>query len=139
DDCCPQTPNGDFVVPNDITSRGLVLKLDTTKYTATVVTQYIRSKGFLAAFLGNTELLGNGGAVVGWGSQPFFSEFSKSGKMVLDATFPAPDQSYRTYVERWKGFPSYRPDGGVKKHGSQATVYASWNGSTEVKKWGVLC
>ncbi len=138
DHCCAQKPTGDFSVPSNITSRGLVLKLDMTAHTATLVSQYVRSQGFLAAFLGSTELLGNGGAVVGWGSQPYFSEFSKSGKLLLDATWPEPDQSYRAIVERWKGFPSYKPDGGVKKKGSRATVYASWNGSTEVKKWVVL-
>jgi len=138
DHCCAQNSAGKFSIPKTGASRGLVLQLDMTKHTATLVRQYIRSKDFLAAFLGSTTLLGNGGALVGWGSQPFFSEFSKSGKLLLDATFPTPDQSYRAYLQRWKGFPSYKPNGGVKKKGSRATVYASWNGSTQVKKWVVL-
>src|SRR5205085_6290850 len=105
DHCCAQKSNGDFSVPKNVTSRGLVLKLDMTAHTATLVSQFIRSKDYLAGALGNTQLLGNGGAVVDWGSHQFFSEFSKSGKMLLDATWPAPDESYRAYVERWKGFP----------------------------------
>jgi hypothetical protein len=138
DHCCAQKSTGKFSIPSSATTRGLVLKLDLTKKTATYVTQYIRSKGFLAAFLGSMQLLGNGGALVGWGSQPYFSEYDKSGKLLLDATFPAPDQSYRAQLERWKGFPAAKPDGGVKTSGSKATVYASWNGSTQVKQWVVL-
>jgi hypothetical protein len=138
DHCCAQKSSGKFQIPRSATTRGLVLKLDLTKHTATLVNQYIRSKGFLAGFLGSTQLLGNGGALVGWGSQPYFSEFSRSGKLLLDATFPEPDQSYRAYLERWKGLPGYKPDGGVKSKGGKTTVYASWNGSTQVKSWVVL-
>ncbi len=40
---------------------------------------------------------------MGWGSQPYFSEYSKSGKLLLDASFPSPDLSYRATVGTWVG------------------------------------
>ena len=138
DHCCLQKPNGNFVVPKRSSTRGLVLKLDLTKHTASLVQQYYRGKNFYAAFLGDTDLLSGGRAVVGWGSQPFFSEYGRTGKQLLDVQWPSPDQSYRVYVEHWKATPFYPPSGGVKKHGGSATVYASWDGATEVKKWVVL-
>ena len=100
--------------------------------------QKVTTQNFYAAFLGDTDLLSGGGAVVGWGSQPNFSEYTSSGKLLLDVTWPSPDESYRVYVEHWIGLPYYPPSGGVKKSGSTATVYASWDGATQVKKWVVL-
>ncbi len=138
DHCCLMKPNGKFVVPSRSSTRGLVLKLDTTKHTASFMRQYYRGKNFYAAFLGDTDLLSGGRAVVGWGSQPFFSEYGSSGKLLLDVAWPSPDESYRAYVEHWVGLPYYPPSGGVEKSGSTATVYASWDGATQVKKWVVL-
>jgi hypothetical protein len=101
--------------------------------------QYTRGKHFYAAFLGDTDLLSNGGAVIGWGSQPFFSEYGRSGKLLLDAQFPTnSDQTYRATLDHWTGTPSKPPVGAVKTKGGRATVYASWNGATGVFKWRVL-
>ena len=137
DHCCAIVGAGKFAAPTG-PSRGLVLKLDTTHHTASFVSQFTRDASFDVAFLGNTQLLSNGNALVGWGSQPFFSEFSKSGKLLLDATLPTPDLSYRVYLQRWVGLPLYPPDGAVRKNGSHTTVYASWNGATKVVSWRVL-
>ncbi len=79
DHCCKVNSKGQLLVPNGPT-RGLVLKLNMGKKTATMTKQYTRGKHFYAAFLGDTDLLSNGGAVIGWGSsQPFFSEYGRSG------------------------------------------------------------
>lgn len=58
--------------------------------------------------------------------------------MLLDASLPGPDISYRAYVEPWAGMPSYPPSGAGRKQGSKTTIYASWNGATQVVKWEVL-
>jgi hypothetical protein len=137
DHCCQMTAKGKFVNPTG-PSRGLVLALDMTKHTASLVSQASRGRNFHTAFLGNDQLLSNGNSLVGWGSQPYFDEYDKSGKLLLDVTLPGPDRSYRAYQQRWVGLPSYPPNGGVKKSGSTATVYASWDGSTQVAKWRVL-
>jgi Arylsulfotransferase (ASST) len=119
-------------------SRGLVLKLDLTNHTGSFVAQYTRGKTFNAAFLGNTQLLPGGNVSLGWGSQPFFSEVSSKGKVLLDAFWPVPDQNYRTYVEQWVGIPFFPPSGAVRNNGGKATVYASWDGDTQVVGWRVL-
>src|SRR5205823_2845984 len=120
-------------------SRGLVLKLDTTRYTASLVASYAHSPNLFVAFLGSMQLLPGGNALVGWGSQPFFSEYSKSRRQLLDVSFPGKDQSYRAlFTSSWVGTPSYPPSGAVRTSGGRTTVYASWNGATQVARWAVL-
>jgi hypothetical protein len=137
DACCLVLSSGKFGPPNG-PSRGLVLKLDLAHHKASRTAQYKRGERFDAAFLGNTQLLSNGNVVVGWGSQPFFSEFSGKGQFLFDAFFPTPDLSYRAYVSRWTGKPFYAPSGGVRSNKGKTTVYASWDGSTLVANWAVL-
>jgi hypothetical protein len=136
DACCPNV-GGVFKNPSG-PSRGLVLQLDTAHNTASLVAGYPRAQNFDAAFLGSMELLSNGNALVGWGSQPFFSVYSKSGKLLMDAALPAPNLSYRVLLQNWVGTPSYPPAGAVKKNHGRSTVYASWNGATQVASWRVL-
>jgi Arylsulfotransferase (ASST) len=137
DDACCLFSGGKFQNPSG-PSRALMLTIDTTKHTASLAREYHHSPNLNAAFLGNTEQLGNGGVVVGWGSQPFFSEFSKSGKLLLDATWPGPDQSYRAYVQSWVGKPFFAPSGAVRRSATSNTVYASWDGATQLAAWRVL-
>ncbi len=137
DACCGMTPSGDFLNPNG-PARGLVLRLNMSRHTASMVSQYKRGNKFYVAFLGNTDLLSNHNVTIGWGSQPFFSEFSPSGKLLLDAAWPTPDQSYRAYTVDWVGEPTTKPSIAVRTVKGKATVYASWNGATEVLRWRVL-
>jgi hypothetical protein len=137
DHCCGMTRKGGFSSPTG-PSRGLVLKLNTTNHTVSRVRQYVRAKKFDAGFLGNTDLLPNGNVAIGWGSKPYFSEYSKTGKLLLDAVFPGHNLSYRTYVQSWVGLPTSPPAGAVRVHGGKTTVYASWNGAIQVSSWQVL-
>jgi Arylsulfotransferase (ASST) len=118
-------------------SRGLVLKLNLSNHTGSFVAQYTRTKT-TAFFLGNTQLLPGGNVSLTWGSTPFFSEVSSKGKVLLDAFWPVPDINYRTYVQKWVGIPYFAPSGAVRKNGGKATVYASWDGDTQVVGWRVL-
>jgi hypothetical protein len=137
DACCAIVGPGKFGNPSG-PSRGLVLKLDTSHHSATMAAQYTRGRNFEAAFLGSTQLLPNGNAVVGWGSRPYFSEFSKTGKLLLDAVWPGPDLSYRAFVQSWTGKPFFPPSGAVRTRHGVTTVYASWDGATQVAAWRVL-
>ena len=98
DHCCKVNSKGQLLVPNGPT-RGLVLKLDMARKTASMSKQYTRGKHFYAAFQGDTDLLlerRRGGRL---GSQPFFSEYGRSGNLLLDAQFPTySDESYRAYA-----------------------------------------
>jgi hypothetical protein len=137
DDACCAIGGGGPPIPNG-PSRGLLLTLNASAKTATLKQQYTHGAKFDAAFLGNTDVLPNGNVAIGWGSQPFFSQYSSKGKLLLDAELPTPNVNYRAYVQNWVGKPSRSPNGVVRngKHG--ALVFASWNGATQVRSWRVL-
>jgi hypothetical protein len=119
-------------------SRGLEIRLDQNRRTAQFVAEYSHGKGFDADYMGSSQRLPGGGAFVGWGSQPFMTLYDRSGKAVFDAVLPRPDLSYRATIHNWVGLPLYPPVGVARNHGGRTTVYASWNGATEVASWRVL-
>jgi len=138
DDHCCQLTGGGTSVPATGASRGLVLKLDQSTHTATLVAQYAGGGDFESEYMGDTQPLSNGNAFVGWGSEPYFSEYSPSGKLLLEANFPGHDLSYRSTLQQWVGLPLTSPAGAARQTGATTTVYASWNGATQVVSWRVL-
>jgi Arylsulfotransferase (ASST) len=124
--------------------RGIVLRLDETAMTATLVREYARPDGLEVSSQGNMQLLPNGNVLVGWGSQPVFTEFTADGRIVLDVSLPAGKQSYRDIRATWEGFPAEAPalaiDRVVAVTSGQHRVnaYASWNGATAVSAWRLL-
>ena len=137
DHCCQLTGGGTYVSPT-APSRGLVLKLDEQTHTATLAAQYSLGSEVDADYMGDTEPLAGGGAFVGWGSEPYFSEYSRSGKLLLEGELPGPDLTYRATLEPWVGQPLTPPAGAARASAGGTTVYASWNGATEVASWRVL-
>jgi EmrB/QacA subfamily drug resistance transporter len=137
DHCCQITGGGTYVSPT-ANSRGLVLKLDQRNKTASVVTRYDRGRNFDADYMGSLQPLPNGNVMVGWGSQPYLTEYSQSGDLLLDARFPHPNISYRATLDPWVGLPLYPPRGAAVRAGGKTTIYASWNGATELASWRVL-
>jgi outer membrane protein assembly factor BamB len=120
-------------------SRAIVLRLDETAKTATLERAYSRPVGLLATSQGNMQLLPNGNVLVGWGSQPYVSEFSPDGTLLYDATFPAAIQSYRDFRWPWVGRPTDSPAIAVDPQADGSIiVFASWNGATEVASWEVV-
>jgi hypothetical protein len=119
-------------------SRALTLKLDTTKNTATLVSQFFHTPALKVPAEGNLQRLANGDDLVGWGQTPFFTEFDSKGKVVFDAHFTGPNATYRAYKFAWAGEPTTKPSVATKVSGGKTVVYASWNGSTVVNRWRVL-
>jgi EmrB/QacA subfamily drug resistance transporter len=137
DHCCEITGAGQFLsAPGP--SRGLVLKLDLASHTATEVAQYSHGSGFESEYMGNLQVLPGGTAFVGWGDVPYLSEYSRSGRLLFDASLPRPDISYRAYLQHWVGLPLSPPRGASRANHGRTTVYASWNGATELRKWRLL-
>jgi Arylsulfotransferase (ASST) len=132
--------NGAWKVDDE--SRGLALKLDMEKMTATVVRQYSHPEGWLSATQGNVQVLANTNVFIGWGSNPHFSEFSSDGKLLFDASFPTEVESYRAFRFPWSGHPGEEELAVAAERGSsqgdEVRLYASWNGATEVARWRVL-
>jgi hypothetical protein len=88
--------------------------------------------------MGNAQFLSNGNVVVGWGTAPFVTEFGPLGDVRLDATFEGGAWNYRAFRNTWTARPAHPPSIAVKRRGAGATVYASFNGSTETAYWSVL-
>jgi hypothetical protein len=139
DNCCAITGPGVFGAPNGA-SGGLVLTLNTASHTASLAASYThKNRPLDPAFLGSMNVLPNGNALVGWGSQPYFSEYSKTGQLLLDAVWPGKDLSYRAeFSGNWVGTPYFPPSGAARKSKGKVTVYASWDGDTQVTAWKVL-
>jgi hypothetical protein len=120
-------------------SRGLVLDVDETAMTANVKTQYTHPRqSLLTGSQGSFQILPGGNVVVGWGADPYYTEFQADGTIVLDGKF-AKGSSYRAFRFDWTGSPSDIPAVASARSASGGTVvYVSWNGSTETERWRLL-
>ncbi len=119
-------------------SRAIEVALNMHAMTATLVRRIEHSPPLVAGSQGNTQALPSGAWMVGWGEEPWMTEYSASGQVLFDAHLPAHWESYRVYRQSWNGQPSTPPAFALSRAGSKATVYASWNGATEVAAWRVL-
>ncbi|MGO8906663.1 MAG: arylsulfotransferase family protein [Solirubrobacteraceae bacterium] len=120
-------------------SRAIVVRLDMEHKTATLVSSFTHASPLLAASQGDFQPLTGGDWMVGWGQEPFFSEFSASGQLLFDAHLPAAYQSYTVLKAPWSAAPAERPRIAVRAgaHGG-IVAYASWNGATGVAQWRLL-
>lgn len=118
-------------------SRGLKVALDMQKKTARLLEAYESQPHTLAGSQGSVQELGDGHVFVGWGAQPYFSEYRNDGTLLFDAQLPEGSHSYRTYRQPWVGQPTNPPAVAAERQGGRVTVYASWNGATEVAAWQV--
>jgi len=136
--------NGDTVFENGTPkvveeSRGIVLDLDQDDMRATLEREYLHQNAPLARSQGNLQSLPGGNVLIGYGSEPIIAEFSRDGRLLFDARLPEGYDTYRAYRLPWTGRPVDPPDVAVEVgDGGEITVYASWNGATEVAEWQVL-
>ncbi|MGA3229598.1 MAG: arylsulfotransferase family protein [Candidatus Binatus sp.] len=143
DDNCCETP---MVPPDTPPSHGLLLQLDLSNMIASVATEYYHDPNVNTSSQGNTQILDNGDVFVGWGDQPYYTEYSSAGNNVdepglntlYDAQMPGTNNSYRVFREAWIGRPLNPPSVAAKTSGGQTLVYASWNGSTETDSWQIF-
>ncbi len=119
-------------------SRALKLELNLTHMTADVADEREHSPPLLASFEGNDEQLPDHDDFVGWGSQPYFSEYNSAGKLVFDGRFVDSNLTYRAYRLHWNATPAAPPSVATTHKGRKMTVYVSWNGATNVKGWRVF-
>ena len=144
DDCCR---NSSVVPPDTPYSHGMILNLNFGKMTAAMDKTYYHTPNLNVSSQGDLQILNNGNIFIGWGQEPYFSEFAYGGNesdnttqnLLYDAIMPGNNMSYRTYRYSWVGQPSYPPSLAVKQSANgQPTAYVSWNGSTETTRWIVL-
>jgi len=120
-------------------SRGIVVELDMDEMSATLVREFTHPNRLLSTSQGNVQVLPNANLLVGWGSAPYFSEYSNEGELLFDAQLLGDGQSYRAFRFPWSGHPSDNPAVAVEQGSDdQVILYVSWNGATEFKSWQVL-
>jgi hypothetical protein len=122
-------------------SRAIEVALDMQDMTATLLRSYGHRSPLVADSQGNLQVTQEGDWMVGWGQAGYLSELAPSGQVLFDAHLPADWESYRAFVAPWSGRPTQPPAiaavGAAAAHPA-ITVYASWNGATEVAAWRVL-
>ncbi|HUA49108.1 MAG TPA: arylsulfotransferase family protein [Solirubrobacteraceae bacterium] len=139
-------PDGTFTVfddgggpPTVRPGRAIHLAVNEATKTVTLIKQYTHSPALDTNFEGNTQVLPNGDVFVGWGQQPYFTEFNAAGQEIFDARFTSNTSSYRAYRFAWTGQPTAPPSIAVGNNNDGTTeVWPSWNGATTVSSWRVL-
>jgi hypothetical protein len=119
-------------------SRGLIIQVDPTKHPVGVraIRVYTHKPALFASICGSVQLLAGGDALLGWGDVTEATEFASDGSVLMDLSMS--NWSYRAYRFPWVGQPLTRPSVAAQRAGQGTSVWASWNGSTEVTSWRVL-
>jgi hypothetical protein len=126
--------------PEESQSSAKLLRVDTGNHTVSLIQRFTHFPPLLTPEMGSMQTLPNGNVFVGWGKEPQFSEYTPSGRQILNGTFPLGCVFYRIFRFPWTGHPHTRPAVAVSRsrRGLKTAVYASWNGATQVTAWRVL-
>jgi hypothetical protein len=120
-------------------ARAVRISVNQSRKTASLVRQYSHTPALDTHFEGSAQVLPDGDMFVGWGQQPYFTEFTSSGKQIFDARFTSNTSSYRAYKMSWTGQPNTAPNIAATPNNDGTTeVWASWNGATTVSSWRLL-
>jgi len=121
-----------------VAARGMRIALHERTVRASLVEQWSPSVPRTAWAMGNVQQLEDGGVFIGWGTDGSFSEFGPNGELRYDARFGDGSVGYRAFRMNWRGRPTGAPSIAVVPVDSATmTVYASWNGATDVARWEV--
>jgi Arylsulfotransferase (ASST) len=124
-------------------SRGILVAINPQTDTETLLAQFEHPTPLSSASQGDIQVLANGNLFIGWGAEPYFSEFGPEGQLLFDAHM-TPYNSYRVYRFPWTGTPTHPPAVAATSPASSSsgaaplTVYASWNGDTRTASWRVF-
>lgn len=125
-------------------SWGKVITLDQTHKTARIRHEYEHTTSPIdTGSQGNCQVLPTGGHFVGFGANPYFSEYGPSGAaitspLILDGRLPAGVESYRAFAFDWTGNPPLGELALAVLQGAGSgnfVAFASWNGATQVASW----
>jgi hypothetical protein len=124
--------NGDDV------SRAVVLDVDEAARRVSLRRAYTHPSELYSDSQGNVQVLPNGNVLVGWGAQPYVSEFTASGDLIFDGRLDRGYISYRAYRAPWSAQVAGVPAVVAVRTRSHTDVHVSWNGATGVTHWTVL-
>ncbi|KAI4613224.1 hypothetical protein J4E83_007636 [Alternaria metachromatica] len=123
-------------------SRGLLLDVNQDEKTVKLITEFTNLGKTFGTFEGSLQAIDPSNEttnfMLGFGSQPYFTELDHEGNVLLDVQFGKSNvvNAYRAYRQQWEGKPSTKPDVHWDQDGN--TAFFSWNGATEVESW-VVC
>ena len=118
-------------------ARGIRLGLDLGGMRADLLQEYVHPTPLDVAAMGNVQVLPGDALFVGWGTQPYMTEFGPEGDIRFDASFAGGAWNYRAFLSPWVGRPARRPALALEHHATGVAAYASWNGSTETAHWSI--
>ena len=125
-------------------SQGMILKLDHTENSVTLLRSYVAPLKLLSASQGNLQVLGPNSAwntanmFFGWGNNAYISEYTNDGTMILQGHFATTgSMNYRAFKHNITTNPTDAPALYTYAHNNSAETvyYMSWNGATKVKQW----
>jgi len=120
-------------------SRAIKLRVDERRERVRLLRGYKHPAGPAAPNKGGARLQANGNMLVAWGAIPMITEFTRTGRIVLNARFAgATDGSYRAQRAAWVGRPATAPKVAAETGDAGVRAWASWNGATEVARWELL-
>ncbi|KAJ9625492.1 uncharacterized protein PV06_01777 [Exophiala oligosperma] len=125
-------------------SSGLILKLDHTRNTVSLLKRFIAPDEFVSASQGNVQLMAKdwrtANAFLGWGSNAFISEYTSDGRMVQQGHFATTgSMNYRAFKNNFTTDPTDAPALYTYAHNDSAptSYWMSWNGATKVAQWRI--
>ncbi|RKL27934.1 hypothetical protein BFJ70_g11320 [Fusarium oxysporum] len=132
-------------------SRGVVVELDYEEMTVRLLHEFYHPREISSGSGGSVQGLDNGNFLIGWGANPAITEHTSNGTVVMDIqrgvipheTNGDPDLDisvYRAWKMEWIGRPPWGPSIASALPGNEATnatIYVSWNGDTQVDQWEV--
>ncbi|ODO07950.1 hypothetical protein I350_03532 [Cryptococcus amylolentus CBS 6273] len=122
-------------------ARGLLLEVDQSGMTVELVQEFLPWNETVSSSQGSIQEQGNGNYLLGWGQNPFFSEYSSDGTLLSSIQFGVGNvQGYRALRYNWTAYPTTSPDIAIESSDNSSSAYAvytSWNGATEVSQWAL--
>ncbi|KXJ89260.1 ASST-domain-containing protein [Microdochium bolleyi] len=129
-------------------SYGMLIDLKLTgQRSVTGITMYMDPNESLSSVAGGSmQVLDNGNAFLGYGTQPVMKEYHMDGRLASTWRFGSPGShlvpgagSYRARKYEWRGCPVKPPKiAGCRHKNGTADVWMSWNGATEMRLWNVI-
>jgi hypothetical protein len=121
-------------------SRVIALRLNTKTMTATLASSFAHpGKPLVVPSQGDSQPLPDGSWFVGWGQEPYLSEYSATGRLLFDAHMPKTYQSYTAFKYPWSASPVTAPTAVLtSRRSGKTSMRVSWNGSTATASWRVM-
>lgn len=82
-------------------SRVVTVRLNLAARVATLVSSAEQPEHRLAGAMGSAQTTGTGNLFVSWGTLPYISEFSSTGRLLFNAKLPSGVSTYRAYLRPW--------------------------------------